>query len=75
MSGHGQKEGILDPFMLCKAMDRNNIGEARKPWGGFEFEVESGEHICRRRLGANPGAGTASFLTSFYETLCTSQSL
>lgn len=61
--------------MLCKAMDRNNIGEAGKPWGGFEFEVESVEHICGRRLGANPGAGTPSFLTAFHEALYTSQSL
>lgn len=75
MSGHGQKEGIIDPFMLHKAMDRNNIGEARKPWGGFEFEVESNEHICVRCLGANPGAGTASFLIAFHEALYTSQSL
>lgn len=75
MSRHGQKEGILDPFMLRKAMEKNNIGEARKPWGGFEFEVESGEHICARCLGANPGAGTASFLLASHKALCTTQSL
>jgi hypothetical protein len=44
LSGHIQKQGILNPIWLLKDVDRNDTGDARKPWARLGFEPESGIH-------------------------------